>query len=446
MKDRNDTDATVLLVDDDPEALEELREILELEDVPTVVASTIEEAYACLGVDPLISIVVTDVHLTAPCGQKTNGIDFVALAARRFVGRNLSFIVLSGDADAVSRSLETGAVDFLTKPLVPDALLSAVRQAREGVSHDADMASTLLRKVEETTKSLQKATADLADRELQLSASREAYDRNRLQGSKLRRALADGHIQPWYQPQVCLRTGEIVGFEALVRWADPAQGLRAPGEFLSLAEEVGLMADLDASVARQAFVQMARFHQLGLAPCVIGINVAAAQLSALDFADTLAFDIERIGLEPESVAIEVLESTMLSDDPDDPIKANVNRLAEIGFGVELDDFGTGRSALSTLRDLEVSRVKIDRSFVQNVHQNAKLQMFTRALIGLAKALEIEVLAEGVETEAELDWLTAEGCDVAQGFLLARPMPAEEVLEWVEAWRNEPRIAAGASAA
>jgi EAL domain-containing protein (putative c-di-GMP-specific phosphodiesterase class I) len=137
---------------------------------------------------------------------------------------------------------------------------------------------------------------------------------------------------------------------------------------------------------------------------------------------------------------------MLSDDPDDPIKANVNRLAEIGFGVELDDFGTGRSALSTLRDLEVSRVKIDRSFVQNVHQNAKLQMFTRALIGLAKALEIEVLAEGVETEAELDWLTAEGCDVAQGFLLARPMPAEEVLEWVEAWRSEPRIAAGASAA
>ncbi len=442
----SDVRGKVLLVDDDPDALEELNEILELEDIDTATAGTIDEAYASLGSDQRISVVVTDVHLTAPCGMATNGIDFVALAGRRFPDRELSFVVLSGDADAVARSFETGAVDFLTKPLVPDALISAVQRAFAGQEEASDVSSALLRKIEETTKSLQQANAELADRERRLSISQEAYERQRLQGSKLKRAIVEGHIQPWFQPQICLRTGDVTGMEALVRWIDPAHGPRPPSEFLPLAEEMGLMPELDASVAHQAFKAMARFHRLGLNPCVIGINVTGAQLSAPDFADSLALDLESAGLTPQSVAVEVLESTMLSDDPDDPVKTNVNRLAEIGVGIELDDFGTGRAALSTLRDLEVSRLKIDRSFVQDIHNDPKLQMFTRALIGLAKALEIEVLAEGVETDAELSWLTAEGCDAAQGFLIARPMPVEEIMDWARAWRRRPRLAAGATAA
>lgn len=446
MTSSEDEGALVLLVDDDPEALEELKEILELEDIPTAAVGGINEAYAKLGADPGISVVVTDVHLTAPCGASTNGIDFVALAGRRFAERDLTFVVLSGDADAVGRSFETGAVDFLTKPLVPDALIAAVQRALSGVSGDTNVSSALLRKVEETTKSLQQATAELADREKQLSASQEEYERHRLHGSKLKRAISEGQIQPWFQPQICLKTGKIVGMEALVRWIDPLHGPRPPSEFLPLAEEVGLMRDLDASVAHQAFGAMARFHRLGLDPCVISINVTGEQLSIADFADCLALDLESAGLSPASVAIEVLESTMVSDDPNDPIKTNVERLVELGIGVELDDFGTGRAALSTLRDLDVSRVKIDRSFVQDVDKNEKLQMFTRALIGLAKALEIEVLAEGVETDAEMAWLTAEGCDAAQGFLVARPMPSEEIMDWVDAWRDGSRFAAGVSAA
>ena len=357
------------------------------------------------------------------------GVDFVKTAQQTFPERQLRFIVLSGDSSAITSSMTKGAVDFLTKPLLPESLLEAVDRASAEKNDPGDLSEVLLRKVEETTKSLQRVTSDLAARELELSSSRQDYDRRRLQGGKLRQALKAGHIVPWFQPQVCTFSGRILGFEVLVRWMDPLQGQQNPGEFLPLAEEIGIMAELDAGVQRQAFEAFARFQQQGIAGCDLGINVTRMQLSDQEFTDQLGLEIERAGIGNTNVSIEILESVMLDTNDADSIKNTVNRLESLGCGIELDDFGTGHSGLSSLRDLPVSRIKIDRSFVDGVHLNPNLQKFTRALISLARSLEISVLAEGVECAEELAWLANEGCTAVQGFYIARPMPEREALAW-----------------
>lgn len=426
---------SVLVLDDDTEALEEIQEILELEDLYSVSAFTVDRALDQLEAFPSLSIVVTDVHIITPEGQMTSGIDFINEARLRYPGRALSFIVLSGDAGAITASIELGAVDFLTKPLMPEALLTAVRWAVISDEQDGDDLSTkLIRKVEETTRSLQRVSFDLAEREKELSESQEAYDRRRLQGGKLRQGLSQGHFVPWFQPQVCARSGALLGLEALVRWDDPVHGLQSPAEFLPLAVEIGAMTDLDTLIQRSAFQSLTQFHKIGFEHCDVGINLTAAQLSEPALVDYLSLEVEAAGLQPERVAIEILESAMLDESAADPIKVNVNRLARLGFRIELDDFGTGHAGLSSLRDLTVTRIKIDRSFVHNIHQDQTLQKFTAALINLAKTLEISVLAEGVETAEELAWLRDQGCDAVQGYFIAKPMPLDKALTWAQSHR------------
>ena len=440
MLDETDVSAVppTLLLDDDPVALEEIQEILELEDLRAVTATGVDAVMRCLKSDPGISLIVTDMHLVDPTESQALGIDFVAQAREAFADRQLRFIVLSGDAGAIESSMTMGAVDFLTKPLLPEALLEAVERAIAEGNAANDLSEVLMRKVEETTKSLQRVTQDLAARELQLSTTREDYDRRRLQGGKLRQALKAGHIVPWFQPQVCTYSGRLLGLEVLVRWMDPVHGAQNPGEFLPLAEEIGLMSELDASVQRQAFEAFARLRDSGMSDCDIGINVTAAQLADPAFVDQLTLEIERSGIENEHVSTEILESVMLDAADAEPIKDTVRRLGTLGLAIELDDFGTGLSGLSSLRDLPVTRIKIDRSFVSGVHEDAKLQKFTRALIALSRSLEIAVLAEGVECAEELAWLAAEGCSAVQGFHIARPMPEAHLLEWVHAHHHAVR--------
>ncbi len=420
---------TVLVLDDDPVALEEIYEILELEDIPATMASCADAAMSSLDANPQISLIVTDMHLIGANGLQSLGVEFVERARETFPGRELRFIVLSGDAGAIGPSMTKGAIDFLTKPLLPEALLEAVERASVERHKTTDLSDVLIRKVEETTKSLQRVTTDLAARELELSTSREDYDRRRLQGGKLRQALKAGDIVPWFQPQVCTFSGRPLGFEVLVRWIDPVHGTQNPGEFLPLAQEIGLMAELDALVQRRAFEAFAKFRAHGIDGCDLGINVTPTQLSDPGFVDQLNFEIDRANVSNTQISIEILESVMLDAEDAEPIKQTVKRLGDRGFGIELDDFGTGHSGLSSLRDLPVTRIKIDRSFVDGVHLDQKLQKFTRALIALARSLEISVLAEGVECAEELTWLADEGCTAVQGFLIARPMPEDEALAW-----------------
>ncbi|MBO6755352.1 MAG: bifunctional diguanylate cyclase/phosphodiesterase [Roseibium sp.] len=256
---------------------------------------------------------------------------------------------------------------------------------------------------------------------------RAEFDKNAEVAKELALALKNGRIVSWFQPQICARTGATVGAEALVRWIDDDNGIRFPAAFLPAAAEAGYMDAVDDTVRGQAFELAAEFVDDRPMPFHVGINVSASFLAAPDCVERLLDAVHEAGLSPRNVSVEILEAVMVDAVTSEPVKANVATLSQIGFFVELDDFGTGHSSISSLRDLHVDRVKIDRSFVSGVDSDPDLQKFTSALIQLAKSLDIEVLAEGVETQAELDWLAASGCDVIQGWLVSKAVPREEFL-------------------
>ncbi len=254
---------------------------------------------------------------------------------------------------------------------------------------------------------------------------RAIFEKNVEIAKELREALKVGKIVPWYQPQVCARTGKIVGAEALVRWIDTADGVRFPNAFLPAASEAGYMETVDETVRHQAMAMAAQVRRSSSAPFHIGLNVSASLLMDDKCVDILTAETKRAGLQPRQVSIEILEAVMIDEFAAAPILVNVAKLSELGFFIELDDFGTGHSSISSLRDLKVDRVKIDRSFISGVDKNPKLQRFTSALIQLARSLDISVLAEGVETEGERNWLMENDCDVIQGFLISKAIPEEE---------------------
>jgi len=262
---------------------------------------------------------------------------------------------------------------------------------------------------------------------------RDTFEKNAVIAKELQIALSEGSIVPWYQPQVSASTGALVGAEALVRWVDLKKGVRFPGSFLPAAIEAGYMDAIDQSVRHQAMRMTARLLQQSPIPFHIGLNMSASLLADPGCVDLLLEEVDGAGLTPSQVSIEILEAVMIDEFAAAPIRANVASLSDHGFRIELDDFGTGHSSISSLRDLHVDRVKIDRSFVSGIDTDPGLQKFTRALIQLARSLDISVLAEGVETESERQWLADNGCDVIQGFLISKAIPETDLLAKANRW-------------
>jgi len=260
---------------------------------------------------------------------------------------------------------------------------------------------------------------------------RNAFEHQDDMARDLVAAMADGHILPWFQPQVCAISGEIIGAEALVRWVDPVNGLRHPGSFLPVAAQAGYMEKLDRMVRIHALQAAARAQARTGKPFHIGLNMSAGLLANPACVELLLQEVSGAGLTPKQVSVEILETVMIDEYTAEPIRANVARLAELGFLIELDDFGTGHASLSSLRDLKVNRVKIDRSFVSGVDQDPELQKYTLALIQLAGSLGIGTLAEGVETKGERDWLAQNGCQFIQGYLISKAIPESDLIRSLE---------------
>ncbi|MEM0945710.1 MAG: bifunctional diguanylate cyclase/phosphodiesterase, partial [Pseudomonadota bacterium] len=236
-------------------------------------------------------------------------------------------------------------------------------------------------------------------------------------------AFERDEIEPHFQPQIAAMTGRITGVEALARWQHPQRGLLLPGQFLDVAQRENLLPQLSAAVVRKSAAAFASWRAAGLEIGQIGFNFSARELAEPHFPDRLLFDLDRAGIAPEEVAIEVLESAMI-ERGDDPVTRNIAALSSRGFRIDLDDFGTGHASLSNLQLFHVNRLKIDRSFVSDLHlKPARLKM-TETMIRLADNLGIEALAEGVETDAEWGTLIELGCHGLQGFRIAKPMPAE----------------------
>jgi diguanylate cyclase (GGDEF)-like protein len=238
----------------------------------------------------------------------------------------------------------------------------------------------------------------------------------------LRSAIDAGELVVHFQPEIAVATGEMVGVEALVRWARPGQGLVAPGDFIPIAEETGLIVPIGAWVMREACTQAVERFDDG--KVVVRVNVSARQLAEPGLTSTVAEALAVSGLPPERLCLEVTESVVLEDG--DRCVAALQGLRDIGVGVSLDDFGTGYCSLSYLRRLPIDSLKIDRSFVRGLGAEADDDSIVTSVIDLARSLGVSVVAEGVETEDQLAGLRARGCDTVQGFLFAKPGPASAI--------------------
>ncbi len=241
---------------------------------------------------------------------------------------------------------------------------------------------------------------------------------------RLRRALRDGEFLLHYQPQVELATGEIVGMEALVRWMDPEFGLVSPGAFIPVAEECGLIGPLSEWVLREACRQNKAWQDEGLPPARMSVNLSARQFQQRDIRVLVTSVLEETGLAPHYLEIELTESAIMNNGED--AVTTLSELAALGISIAIDDFGTGYSSLSYLKRFPVDRLKIDRSFVADIGTSGGNETITSAIIALAHSLELQVIAEGVETAAQLDFLVARDCDEMQGFFFSPPLPAGEI--------------------
>ena len=243
--------------------------------------------------------------------------------------------------------------------------------------------------------------------------------------SGLRRAIEEGQFVVYYQPEVEAGTGRIRAMEALLRWDHPEQGIIAPTVFIPMLEETGLISQVGEWVLRTAVEQSQRWQLAGL-PTVIAVNVSTQQLMDREFGSRLQGILKDAGLAPEWIELEVTESDALND-LNDGI-ATLRELRDLGLQTAIDDFGTGHSSLVRLRELPVGALKIDRSFVAGIENEGDDAEIVAGVIALGHALKLMVIAEGVETMAQLTTLEALGCDVLQGFLFAQPLPAAEAGE------------------
>lgn len=241
--------------------------------------------------------------------------------------------------------------------------------------------------------------------------------------SDLRHALERSEFVLHYQPQIELATGRVVGAEALVRWNHPERGMVMPMRFIPAAEESGLIIPLGAWVMHEACRQAAAWRRAGLPPLVMAVNLSAVQFRRGDVEQTVLAVLEAAGLPPEWLELELTESILIHES--EGVLATVRRLKQQGVRFSIDDFGTGYSSLSYLKRFEIDKLKIDRSFVRDLAVDADDAAIVRAIIQMARSLGLSTIAEGVETDEMLSRLRAFGCDEAQGYYFARPMPVQD---------------------
>lgn len=245
-------------------------------------------------------------------------------------------------------------------------------------------------------------------------------------------ALRRGEFVTYFQPQIDLRTNRIVGFEALARWQHPKRGLLGAADFIGYAEEAHLVEAIDNLVFGQACQAIAGVSAAGAPDATISVNVSTAHMNGPAVAERMKWTTDKEDVDPERIRIEILETTLLTERTTH-VNRNIHQLTEAGFGVELDDFGTGHTAIASLRSFPVSRIKIDRSLVSSIAQDAVLQKITGAIIDLGHRLEIDVLAEGIETQSEIDFLKTTNCNHAQGYFIAMPLPMDQLMVWIRDW-------------
>ncbi len=245
----------------------------------------------------------------------------------------------------------------------------------------------------------------------------------------LRKALAEDELAVYFQPQIDAKENRLVGMEALVRWEHPTLGMIMPDNFISLAELTGLIVELDRVVMKKALLQFKEWHRDGLNPGKLAINLAIKQIESDDFVDFVEELLSQENCSYENIELEITESQIMNN-PDKSIRV-LKRLNNLGIAIAIDDFGTGYSSLTYLKRLPISKLKIDKSFIDGLPDNAEDIAITTTVISLCKSLELKVIAEGVETQEQRDFLLENGCKFIQGYLYSKPLSAEDMTKYLE---------------
>ncbi|HTE14736.1 MAG TPA: EAL domain-containing protein [Burkholderiales bacterium] len=263
------------------------------------------------------------------------------------------------------------------------------------------------------------------------SKSRQLSPRKIYTAEEVRSAIVGGELVNHYQPMVSLSTGHLIGTETLVRWRHPLDGLVLPFQFIDVAEQNGLIRDLTHVVINNALAQASAWNsEMGLA-LQTTINVSMDDLGSLDFADYIGEQAAVMGISPQQVTLEVTESQLMQDRH---VAFDVlTRLRLKRFRISIDDFGTGHSSLAQLRDIPFDELKIDRGFVHGACIDRTQRAIFNMSVILAKQLNMSIVTEGVEDRADWDFVRRSGCDIAQGYFIAKPMPAEDLRDWIKGW-------------
>lgn len=308
--------------------------------------------------------------------------------------------------------MELGADDYLTKPCNKNELFKAI--------------ATRLKKKSAAIETLDQA---LYQAEARLNEWINNSEINNIsaekleQEARLRRAWVKQEFLVYYQPQVDIFTGKIIGAEALIRWKNPEHGMISPAEFIPLAEETGLIIPIGEWVLQTACANAARWNNTKFAPLRISANLSARQLTDIHLVDRIVNMLEKSGLEASNLELEITESSLVENASH--TSHILQELKALGISIAIDDFGTGYASLNYLKQFPFDTLKIDKCFVRNINNDSENIAITTAVVQMAHNLNLKVVAEGVETEAELSFLAGQKCDIMQGFLFSRPLPTPE---------------------
>ena len=395
------TEACVLVLDDDPFMLKLLA--LMLAGLGCTRVTTCLSGNAALewigSHDAAPELILFDLNM-----PDMDGVEFVRhLVDRRFGG---SLVLVSGENE---RMLQTA-----------EALVRACRMTVLGHLHKP------------VTR---QALAALLDRWAPQTAGAPVMAKRVYRADEVRAAIAGGELVNHYQPKVAVATGQVKGVEALVRWAHPVEGLLFPEQFVGVAEEHGLMADLTDGLLRAALSQARAWRDTGPA-LRVAINVSIDNLACVEFPELVAREAKAAGVPPEEVILEVMASRLVKD-----LRIPLEVLARLRlkrFSLSLDDFGTSHSSLAQLRNFRFDELKVDRGFVHGAHQDGNLRAIYNASLGLATQLGMDIVAQGVEDRSDWDFLRATGCGMAQGNFIGKPMPASAWPGWMQGWNLRVR--------
>jgi EAL domain-containing protein (putative c-di-GMP-specific phosphodiesterase class I)/FixJ family two-component response regulator len=388
----------ILLLDDDPFMLKLLRRQLAQLSYTQVDAfdSGQKALEQIISSKALYDLIFLDINMPG-----MDGIEFIRqLVQCRYSG---SVILVSGEAGRILESVEKlieahklTALGHLHKPVKPEDLAILIGRLKTNIGPS--------------------------------TPSRET--RTPYSAEQLRVAIDNGELVNYYQPKVALTTSEVVGVESLVRWQHPVDGLIFPDQFIEVAADHGLITKVTRVVLTAAMQQAKAWMQSGY-HLPVAVNVSMDDLTALDFPDVAAALARSAGIDPSLITLEVTEGQMMRKLS--TILDVLSRLSLKRFRLAIDDFGTGHSSLAQLRDLPFDELKVDRGFVHGASTDETCGAICGASLLMAHQLQMQAVGEGIENREDWEFLRLRGCDVGQGYFIARPMPAAEVVDWAGAW-------------